>query len=91
MIKQTFNLFLKTDYICRINNYDRIKNIHLTSFQNIDIIYKKKNMFVCTCVITLKMTTEHFIGKRKKCKPIITDDDNPVRGTKPIVFAELRK
>lgn len=28
--------------------------------------------------------------KKKKCKPIITDD-NPVRGTKSIVFAELRK
>lgn len=30
----------------------------------ISILYKKK-MFVCTCIIILKTTTEHFIRKRK--------------------------
>lgn len=55
----------------------------------ISILYKKKN--VCMHLYYyIENDNGTLYQKKKKYKPIITDD-NPVRGTKSIVFAELRK
>lgn len=54
------------------------------------ILYKKKKEKCMHLCYYIENDNGTLYKEKKKCKPIITDD-NPVRGTKPIVFAELRK